>query len=222
MIGSFFKLFLLVRDLARSVPFYQGLGLELVAFRAKATRHVYTPLGEATVDPSWTRAVFWIDRARTQLLILAEPGERGWRRQHIAFDVALADLGRAHAWLAERGLAPLPDFGREPIEPIVHNWIPAASLLFEDPDGNQLELSARLPGAPIPDEHLPPAEQQPLYLSEWERLRKRLDRAQTRSSGTASSSASRSVKVTMSVPQRRHLGAVADRRADLAGAVGRA
>jgi lactoylglutathione lyase len=177
MIRSFFKLFLPARDLARSVPFYQSLGLDLAAFRTAARSHVYAPVGDAVVDPTWTRAVFWIDRARTHCLILSlAAAEQPWRRQHVAFDVDLADLRRAQAWLAERGTAPLPDLGKPPLEPVVHNWIPAASLLFPDPDGHQLELSARLPGAPIPEQHLPDAAE-PLYLSEWERLRARLDRA---------------------------------------------
>jgi catechol 2,3-dioxygenase-like lactoylglutathione lyase family enzyme len=135
----------------------------------------WTPADSRSRIRSTIRAA--IDRARTHLLILAlVTPEQPWRRQHVAFDVDLADLRRAHARLAERGVAPLPDFGRPPVEPIVHSWIPAASLLFPDPDGHQLELSAHLPGAPIPEAHLPPAEQQPLYLSEWERLRARLDR----------------------------------------------
>ncbi len=34
------------------------------------------------------------------------------------------------------------------------------------------ELSARLPGGPIPDDRYPPKERRPIYLSEWERLRR--------------------------------------------------
>ncbi|TAK22709.1 MAG: hypothetical protein EPO26_10635 [Chloroflexota bacterium] len=91
---------------------------------------------------------------------------------HHAFGVDLETLRDMKAWLESRGATNfITDFGREPREPIVHNWIPAACISVRDPDGNHIEFSACLPGRPIPAEHMPPPEQQPMYLSEWERLR---------------------------------------------------
>lgn len=48
-------------------------------------------------------------------------------------------------WLKEREIEPIPSFGKEPIEPIVHTWMPAAAIYFHDPDHNELELIAWLP-----------------------------------------------------------------------------
>jgi catechol 2,3-dioxygenase-like lactoylglutathione lyase family enzyme len=184
VLRSFHKTFVSVREMRRSVAFYRRLGLELAAYRTAENPRAYQPLAADRLAPGeppegvdgWTRALFWIDRARTQCLVLSTAtDERPFRRQHIAFNVDLADLRRAGEWMAERDLTPFADFGKEPTEPIVHNWLPSASFSFTDPDGHHLELSAPLPGAPLPDAHLPPKEQQPLYLSEWEQRRARLD-----------------------------------------------
>ncbi|HEY3082967.1 MAG TPA: VOC family protein [Chloroflexota bacterium] len=152
----FFKTFMRVHDLERASAFFRRLGFE-----------------PAPGDPRPTRSWFWIDPERTQLLVLAQATEQQpWFMSHHAFDVDLASLRTAKAWLEERGVTEfITDFGRAPVEPIVHNWIPAACFSFRDPDGNHIEFSARLPGKPIPAEHLPPPDRQPLYLSEWERLR---------------------------------------------------
>ncbi|HEY3082964.1 MAG TPA: VOC family protein [Chloroflexota bacterium] len=150
------KTYLLVRDLERAAAFYGRLGLEV-----------------ANPDPEAGRAYFWVDPARTQCLVLREASEsRPFAPRHVAFGVSLEHLRSATDWLAGRGAEPTGDWGKEPGEAIVHNWIPAASLSFRDPDGNHLELSARLPGGPIPDDRYPPKERRPLYLSEWERLRR--------------------------------------------------
>jgi hypothetical protein len=45
-------------------------------------------------------------------------------------------------------------------EPIVHGWMPAASVFFKDPDGHLLELITDLPDAPRPEVFYCP-------LSEW-------------------------------------------------------
>jgi lactoylglutathione lyase len=151
----FFKTFMRVRDIPRSAAFFHDLGFE-----------------HAPGDPRTTRHWLWIDRERTQLLVLAEATDAQWTFSHHAFDVDLETLRGAKEWLASKGVTNLvTDFGREPREPIVHNWLPAAGISFFDPDGNHIELSARLPGKPIPAEHMPPPDQQPMYLSDWERLR---------------------------------------------------
>ncbi|TAK22712.1 MAG: VOC family protein [Chloroflexota bacterium] len=152
----FFKTFMRVNDLPRAAAFFHRLGFE-----------------HAPGDPRPTRHWLWIDPGHTQLLVLAQTTEQQpWFMSHHAFDVDLETLRGMRAWLEERGVTVfISDFGREPVEAVVHNWIPAASLSFRDPDGNHIELSARLPGRPIPAEHLPPPDKHFLYLSEWETLR---------------------------------------------------
>jgi len=51
-------------------------------------------------------------------------------------------------------------FGLKPIEPVVHTWMPAASVYFRDPDGNSLEFITLLDGESIKTNEV-------LYLSEW-------------------------------------------------------
>ncbi len=53
---------------------------------------------------------------------------------HFAFTVGASDLERAAATLRERGVSTRG--------PIFHDWIPGASLYFEDLDGHELELFA--------------------------------------------------------------------------------
>jgi catechol 2,3-dioxygenase-like lactoylglutathione lyase family enzyme len=185
MIRSFAKMSLVVHDIGRSLDFYSRLGLTLAAYRTADNPQAYQAIESHNrtgaklqdVVGEWTRALFWFDEERTHCFYLMKSAEnRPFCPQHIGFDVDLAGLRRAHEWLRSRGVEPGKDFGKEPLEPIVHNWIPSASLSFADPDGHHVELHARLPGEAIPDEHLPPQDQQPLYLSEWERLRATIDR----------------------------------------------
>jgi len=105
-----------VRDLAKAEEFYrQVLGLEV-------------GLRDATRP--------WIFlRAGAGMIVLQE--ERGeWPLQHFAFTIDDADMDTAAAALQERGV---------PVQgPMVHDWIPARSLYFTDPDGHDLELCAPL------------------------------------------------------------------------------
>ena len=58
-------------------------------------------------------------------------------QQHFAFTVSEADIDVAAAELRRRGVA---------VEgPMLHDWIPARSLYFNDPDGHDVELCAPLP-----------------------------------------------------------------------------
>ena len=91
---------------------------------------------------------------------------------HIGDEVGLERLRPIRRWLEERGVTEfITDFGREPTEPIVHNRVPSACISVHDPDGAHVELAARLPHRPIPEERLPPGTILPMYLREWERLR---------------------------------------------------
>ena len=69
------------------------------------------------------------------MIVLQEDPEH-WSPQHLAFTVHEADLDRAVNALREQGIA---------VEgPMVHDWIPAKSAYFSDPDGHDLELCAPL------------------------------------------------------------------------------
>lgn len=54
--------------------------------------------------------------------------------QHLAFMVDEADIEGAAARLKERGI--------EVRGPVFHEWMPATSVYFQDPDGHSLELCA--------------------------------------------------------------------------------
>ena len=88
------------------------------------------------------------------------------RRCHISFRVLEQDVDRMVSHLVERGIEPVhPARARVqgPMrEPIVHGWMPAASVFFTDPDGHLLELIADLSDEPRPDVLYCP-------LSEWRR-----------------------------------------------------
>jgi len=86
---------------------------------------------------------------------------------HISFRVAETQADTMVAWLRARGIEPFHP-PHAPIqgmadEPIVHGWMPAAAVFFQDPDGHILELIADLSDAPRPDFLYRP-------LSEWRAL----------------------------------------------------
>ena len=69
------------------------------------------------------------------MIVLQEDAEGGLP-QHLAFTVNDADLDGAVAALRDRGVA---------VEgPVTHDWMPARSAYFSDPDGHALELCAPL------------------------------------------------------------------------------
>ena len=107
-----------VRDLSKAEPFYRDvLGLE-VGLRDEKRKWLFLRAGG-------TRG----------MIVLQEDGADG-PLQHFAFTVDAAELERA----AER----LQTSGVTCAGPIVHDWIPAKSLYFSDPDGHDLELCAPL------------------------------------------------------------------------------
>jgi catechol 2,3-dioxygenase-like lactoylglutathione lyase family enzyme len=105
-----------VHDLERAETFYRDvLGLE-VGLR-DATR-------------PW---VFMRAGGLGGMIVLQEtPGE--WAPMHFAFTVDGADVARAAETLQAKGV---PIVG-----PMRHDWIPATSVYFADPDGHDLELCA--------------------------------------------------------------------------------
>ena len=105
-----------VKNLARSEVFYrETLGLE-IGLRDETRNWLFLRAG-----------------GQAGMIVLQETkGE--WPTQHFAFSVAEADIEGAIAMLRERGVA---------VDgPHFHEWIPATSVYFSDPDGNDLELCA--------------------------------------------------------------------------------
>lgn len=110
-----------VRDLARAETFYcQLLGLK-VGFRDEQRNWLFLRAGDSSG------------------MIVLQEDQGHWPIQHIAFTVRESEIEQSAQQLRENGIA---------LEgPIVHEWIPAKSVYFEDPDGHALELCAVLPKA---------------------------------------------------------------------------
>jgi len=67
-------------------------------------------------------------------MVVLQEDEGEWPTQHFAFTVDEADIEDAVAVLRENGVA---------VDgPHFHEWMPAKSVYFTDPDGHQLELCA--------------------------------------------------------------------------------
>jgi lactoylglutathione lyase len=115
-IGGIYEVAIRVRDLARAETFYKGqLGLEE---------------GIRDTRRNW---LFLRAGGNAGMIVLQEDkGE--WPTQHFAFTVAESDIESATNILKEKGVAVTG--------PFFHEWMPAKSVYFEDPDGHQLELCA--------------------------------------------------------------------------------
>ena len=107
-----------VSDLERSEAFYQGvLGLES-GLRQDERRWHFLRAGGAS-----------------GMLVLQE-AEPGFRKLHFAFTTTEDQIDAAVAVLRDRGV--------EVTDPVTHDWMPARSAYFSDPDGHELELCAPL------------------------------------------------------------------------------
>ena len=118
MIGirGVYEIAIRVWDLSRSESFYcETLGLE-VGIRDEQRGLVFLRAG-----------------GQAGMLVLQQ--DRGdWPTQHFAFTVAAEDIENAAAILRQRGVS---------VDgPILHEWMPARSVYFSDPDGHKLELCA--------------------------------------------------------------------------------
>ena len=109
-----------VRDLARAEDFYCGvLGLT-AGIRDDARRRVFLRAGGQA----------------GMVVLIEDKGE--WPAQHLAFTIDAADIDAAAAALRRAGVG---------VEgPVTHDWMPAKSAYFSDPDGHELELCAPLAG----------------------------------------------------------------------------
>ena len=115
-IAGVFEVAIRVRNLERAEAFYRDiLGLE-VGLRDEQRRWVFLRAG-----------------GLAGMVVLQEtPGE--WPQQHLAFTVTASALDHAADEFCGKGV-PLSG-------PITHEWIPARSVYFTDPDGHDLELCA--------------------------------------------------------------------------------
>jgi len=135
LITGLFETHLNVANLERSIEFYeQVLGLQL-GIQQEARRV----------------AMVWIGGWGKAMLGLWEKPESEIIRQHLAFEVQLADLDRTIGLVKRLGVQLRNFFEERTDVPTVFGWIPAASIYFDDPDGHALEFLAKLPGDPRPE-----------------------------------------------------------------------
>ena len=107
-----------VKDLSRSEVFYREvLGLE-VGLRDEERKWLFLRAG-----------------GKDGMIVLQEDkGE--WPTQHFAFTINEDDIETSVKALVEQGIH---------IEgPVYHDWMPAKSVYFSDPDGHDLEFCAPL------------------------------------------------------------------------------
>jgi len=67
-------------------------------------------------------------------MIVLQEDKGEWPTQHFAFTIQEADIERAVGLLREKGV--------DVNGPHYHEWMPAKSIYFADPDGHELELCA--------------------------------------------------------------------------------
>jgi catechol 2,3-dioxygenase-like lactoylglutathione lyase family enzyme len=115
-IRGLYEVAIRVKDLSKSEAFYrETLGLE-VGIRDEPRRWLFLRAG-----------------GQAGMLVLQE--DKGdWPTQHFAFTVEEGEIEAAATALQQRGVR---------IEgPVFHEWMPAKSVYFSDPDGHALELCA--------------------------------------------------------------------------------
>lgn len=115
-IRGLYEIAIPVKELSRAEAFYRDvLGLE-VGIRDERRNWLFLRAG-----------------GQAGMIVLQEnKGE--WPSQHFAFTLEEADIERAAALLKEKGVV---------VDgPHFHEWMPAKSVYFSDPDGHNLELCA--------------------------------------------------------------------------------
>jgi catechol 2,3-dioxygenase-like lactoylglutathione lyase family enzyme len=115
-IHGVYELAIRVKNLKRSEEFYKRiLGLE-EGLRDDPRKRIFLRAG-----------------GNAGMIVLQED-QGDWPSLHFAFTVAADDIAKAAEELREKGL--------EVEGPVFHEWMPAYSVYFPDPDGHQLELCA--------------------------------------------------------------------------------
>ena len=115
-IRGIYEIAIRVKDLPASEAFYR----ELLGFE----------FGIRDENRNWLFLRAGGDRG----MIVLQEDKGPWPTQHFAFTVDEADIEQAAAELRERGV--------DVKGPFFHEWMPAKSIYFTDPDGHDLELCA--------------------------------------------------------------------------------
>jgi len=115
-IRGLYEVAIRVKDLSRSEAFYrETLGLE-VGLRDERRKWLFLRAG-----------------GQAGMVVLQED-KSDWPTQHFAFTIDEVDIELAATTLLNRGVR----FDG----PVYHDWMPAKSIYFTDPDGHDLELCA--------------------------------------------------------------------------------
>ncbi|MCK1992050.1 VOC family protein [Peribacillus muralis] len=149
MIKGLYEAHLPVKNLAVSMDFYKKIGLKL-AWSDEET------------------AFFWIEENKSWVGLWEgtehqTPYHPSLR--HIAFRVTYENMKHALAWLQSLQIEVVPFGRRTSIEPFVRPQQGNASVYFQDPDGNSLELMCLIE---VPDAYKQMTDK--LSLEEWEKL----------------------------------------------------
>ena len=149
MIKGLYEAHLPVKNLDKSIAFYEKLGLKM-AWRDEDT------------------AFFWLEEGKSWLGLwegneYQTPYHPSLR--HIAFRVSYEDLKESLKWLDSIGVEGVPFGSRESIEPFIRPHQGNASVYFNDPDGNSLELMCYV-DVPNNLKHI----EEKLSFGDWEKL----------------------------------------------------
>lgn len=148
-VEGLFEAHITVSDIDRSISFYRDVvGLEL-----------------GIVQLERPAAFFWVGgRGRSMMGIFgAKASGVPPRSHHVAFQVNLEDVLTAPRRLRAVNITPHNGRGEPIDEPTVFPWMPAASVFFNDPDGNVLEYIAMLTDPPRSDPG-------PMPWSKWQAM----------------------------------------------------
>ncbi|UCZ53489.1 VOC family protein [Bacillus shivajii] len=149
MIKGLYEAHLPVKDLEVSMEFYKKLGLNF-AWKDEDT------------------AFFWIEEGKSWVgLWEGKEYETAYHPslRHLAFRVNYEDLKDSLNWLESVGVKAVPFGSRTTVEPFIRPHQGNASVYFNDPDGNSLELMCHIE---VPKELKNMT--QKLSFEEWEEL----------------------------------------------------
>ena len=114
-VNGVYEVAIKVNDIARAEEFYlQVLNFQL-GLRDEARRWLFLRAGYGG-------------------MVVLQEDRTDWPKQHFAFLIDEGDIDSTCRYLAQRGV----EFNG----PVLHEWMPAYSIYFADPDGHDVELCA--------------------------------------------------------------------------------